>query len=297
MLTIGYFFLCFGIFLIFTILLTFFGYFIQYYLFPRFRTKNFSLLIFLESFGVGTAIFIFYSYFILDFSLFNFYTIYLPLIIFDFASILCFLRKNNLKEIIKQIKAKLKNIRNNQRIKRHIAFLILSFFLLLLVQGVIETNLSLPYNDPYVWFNQVIYLHRYGDLNYNSIVVHGIGFVIFDAGALLIINDFYVHYFFIKYVPIYLFLIMILALYNISRFFFKKNYEILISLIILLSFNSLMFRYLLGAPSALVIVLALIFFNTLIEKENYRIFLIRGFIVGGMFLITESLDAKVTYTF
>ena len=58
--------------------------------------------------------------------------------------------------------------------------------LLLIVQGVIETQLSLPSKDTYNWLDLILYLHRYGDLNYDNYTVHGVGFVIFSFAKTLI---------------------------------------------------------------------------------------------------------------
>ena len=83
MLTVGYFFINFGIFFLFVILLMLLGYFFQYHFFKTIKSKKISLTLLLESFGVGTVIFIFYSYLIIDlFKSFNFFINYLPLVVF-----------------------------------------------------------------------------------------------------------------------------------------------------------------------------------------------------------------------
>jgi len=288
MLSFGYFFISLGIFLIFVILLTIFGYFFQYHFFSKFRSKKISLTTGLESFGVGTGLFIFYSYFIIDIiRLFNFYTIYLPLIIFDTLNIayIIYKYKNLSKDKTKKFFIAFLQFFSNKQTKRKAGILSISFLLLLLVQGVIETNLSLPAMDPYNWFDIILYLHRYGDLNYDNYTVHGVGFAIFAAGALLVTSNFYIQYFFIKYISTFFFSIMILTIYDLSSKVFKKDYEILITLIILLCFNSLLFRFSLAVPSIIATTLGVIFFNTLIQKDNLRIYLIRGILFGGMFLI------------
>jgi len=288
MLTIGFFFLTFGIFVLFFILLSIFGYFLQFHIFKVFRNSKFSLTILLESFGIGTVIYIFYSYFIIDFNLsFNFLVNYLPIIIFDVANLLYitykykFKSKKSLKDFFYIIRSKL----SNQQTKRNIAIILTVILLFILTQGVIETNLSLPAKDPYNWFNSINYLHKYGDLDYDSYTVYGTGFVIFNAGALLIVNNYLIQYFFIKYNPIFFFLIIILLIFDISSKIFKKDYEILITLIILLCFNSLLYRFFLCVPSILATVLGIIFINTLFEKDNLRILIIRGILIGGIFLI------------
>lgn len=287
MLTIGYFLLSCGIFLLFAFLITLLGYFFQYHLFSSFKLKKASLTIVLESFGIGTALFIFYSYFIIDFlKSFTFFTIYLPLIIFDCINLLYFLYKNDhfSWDFISKCIARFQKFVSNKRVRNHITILLIIFFLLLLVQGVIETHLNYPSKDPYTWFEITLYLHKYGDLNYDNYTAHGVGFAIFAAGSLLITGNFYVQYFYIKYLSTFFLSIIILAVYNIASWFFKKDFEILITLMVLLSFNSLLFRFSLAVPSIIATSLGVIFFTTLIQAENKRILLIRGILLGGMFL-------------
>jgi hypothetical protein len=287
MITAGFFFLSFSIFLMFGVLITLLGYFFQCYLFKVFRLKKISLTILLESFGIGTVIFIFYSYFIIDFlRVFNFFTIYLPLVIFDSINLFYtfYKRKSFSKNNLQKFIEKSRNFISDKQVKRHIAILIIIYSLLLLVQGVIETHLNLPSKDPYTWVDIILYLHRYGDLNYDNYTVHGVGFAIFIAGSLLITGNFYIQYFYIKYISIFFFSIIILAIYNISSWFFKKDIEILITLIILLCFNSLLIRFSFAVPSIIATTLGILFFNTLTQKDDMRILLIRGLLLGGMFL-------------
>jgi hypothetical protein len=189
--------------------------------------------------------------------------------------------KKSLKEFFYIIKIKLSKL----QIKRNIAIILIIFLLFILTQGVIETNLSLPAKDPYNWFLSINYLHKYGDLDYETYTVYGTGFVIYEAGALLIVDDYYIQYFFVKYTPIFFFFIVILLIFDISSKIFKKDYEILITLIVLLCFNSLLYRFFLCVPSVLATVLGIIFINTLLEKENLRILILRGLLIGGIFLI------------
>ena len=287
MLTIGYFLLSCGIFISFAFLITLLGYFIQYHLFSSFKLKKISLTIILESFGIGTALFILYSYFIIDFlRAFNFFTIYLPLLIFDIINMLYFWHKNDYfsLQVLSKVITRFQKLLSNKQIKRHITILIITFLLLLLVQGVIETHLNYPARDPYTWVEITLYLHKYGDLNYDNYTVHGVGFAIFAAGSLLITGNFYIQYFYLKYISTFFFSIIILAVYNMASWFFKRDFEILVTLMVLLSFNSLLFRFSLSVPSIVATSLGIIFFNTLIQEENNRILLIRGILLGGMFL-------------
>ena len=288
MITIGFFFINFGIFFFFVILLTLLGYFFQYHLFNTFKSKKISLTILLESFGVGTVIYIFYSYFIIDFyKSFNFFFNYLPLIVIVILNLfyICIFYKFKSKKNFKDLFRNIKNRLSNKLTKRRLAIVLIIFILFLATQGVIEKNLSLPAKDPYNWFNSILYLHKYGDLDYESYTVYGTGFVIFNAGALLVVQDYYIQYFFIKYNPIFFFFIIILLIFDISSKIFKKDYEILITLVVLLCFNSLLYRFFLCVPSVLATVLGIIFINTLFEKDNLRILIIRGLLIGGIFLI------------
>ena len=287
MLTIGYFLMAMGIFLIFSFLITLLGYIFQYYAFKQFKFKSISLTTFLESFGIGTALFIFYSYLIINFlRAFNLFSIYFPLIIFDSINLVYIIFKKNSKSkiVFKNLINKLRNALLNKQTKSHIYIIIIIITLLFLVQGVIETYLSLPSKDPYNWLTITLYLQKYGDLNYNNYTVHGVGFVVFTAGSLLITNDFYIQYFFIKYVPIFFFIIIILTIYNIASAYFKKKIEILIVLIVLLSFNTLLFRFSLAVPSIIATTLGIIFFNTLTQQENLKMLIIRAILLGGIFL-------------
>ena len=287
MLTIGYFLLSCGIFLLFAFLITVLGYFIQYHLFSSFKLKKISLTIILESFGIGTALFIFYSYFIIDFlRSFTFFTIYLPLLIFDMINLLYFMHKNDYftLQVLSKVITKIQKLLSNRQIKHHITILIIAFLLLLLVQGVIETHLNYPARDPYTWFEITLYLHKYGDLDYENYTVHGVGFAIFAAGSLLITGNFYIQYFYLKYISTFFLSIILLTVYNMASRFFKRDFEILVTLMVLLSFNSLLFRFSLLVPSIIATSLGVIFFNTLIQEENKRILLIRGILLGGMFL-------------
>ncbi len=287
MLTAGYFLISFCIFLIFSVLISLLGYFFQYYLFSKFKSKKISITLLLESFGAGIVLFIFYSYFIINLlKSFNFFTIYLPLIIFDFTSSLYYFYKHDCfsMEFLSKYIVKFQTLLSNNRIKSHITILIIIFSLLLLVQGVIETHLNYPSKDPYTWFEITLYLHKYGDLNYDNYTVHGVGFVIFISASLLITSDFYIQYFFIKYVSIFFFSVIILAVYNLASWYFQKDYEVFITLITLLCFNSLLIRFSFAVPSIIATTLGIIFFNTLIQKDNSRILVIRGLLLGGMFL-------------
>ncbi len=288
MIIVGFFLLSLGIFFIFMVLITLLGYFFQYSLFKFFREKKISLTLFLESFGVGTVVFIFYSYFIIDLvRVFNLFTIYFPLIIFDSVNLAYVVQKHKLlsKNNLQQFSQKLRNLFSNQRVKKHGLMLIIIFILLLIVQGVIETHLSLPSKDTYNWLDLILYLHRYGDLNYDNYTVHGVGFVIFIAGSLLITSDIYIQYFYIRYVSIFFFSIIILAIYNISSWIFKRDLEIFIILVTLLCFNSLLIRFSFAVPSIIATTLGILFFNTLTQEEDKRIIIIRGILLGGMFLI------------
>ncbi len=277
MITIGFFLLGLSIFVIFFTLITLFGFFFQYHIFSIFKEKKFNLTILLESFGIGTLLFICYSYLIINFfRAFNFFTIYLPLIIFDILNLILFLKKRriNIKEIIQNLLSK----------KQNILLLFFTCLFLLLVMGVIETHLSLGSTDPFRWTESVLYLLRYGDFYYDFMTVRTGGFVIFCAGALLITNELYIQYFFIKYVSTFIFFINILVIYKIVSRFFNKKIEIFICLIIALSFNYLLYRSALFLPSVLTVPLCLIFFMTLFEEESLRILVIRGFLIAGIFL-------------
>jgi hypothetical protein len=173
---------------------------------------------------------------------------------------------------------------SDEKTRAHIRILAIIFLLFFIVQAVIESSSSLPEKDPYNWFSIIMYLNKYGDLNYEDYTVHGIGFAFYIAACLLITNNFYLQYYFIKYVSSFFFSIIIMTVYEISSKKNKKNYEILITLTVLLCFNSLLFRFSLAVPSILATTLSIIFINTFFHKEELKIFVIRGFMLAGIFL-------------
>ncbi len=299
MFILGYFFITFFIFILFSILLFLLGYFIQYYSFSSFRTRKIDLSTFLESFGIGTVIFIAYSYLIIDFfRFFNFLSMYLPLLVFDSLNmiIICYKKRNGLKhEIIEKFK-EIRDYALSNKGKNKCMILIVVFLLVFIVMGVIITDLSYPARDTFIWASNVMYLCKYGDFYYEFITVHTAGFVIFSAGALLISPDFYVMFFFLKFLPLFLFFITILAYYRLFAFIFKKDIEIAISLVSTLSFNYFLYRSILPLPSILVSALFAILISTFTEKENLRLLIVRGLLLGGIFL-THILYAPIFIMF
>jgi len=287
MITYVYFLISSGIFLLFFILLTLMGYFIQRIIFSKFRMQKINLNIILESFGLGTVIFIIISYILnVFFRIFNFYVIYLPIIIFDSLNIIYLYYKKRI-ELNFNIKDKIQFLKQNLLKKEiKISFLIIIIYIILLIAtfGVLEIHLSYNLKDPFIWASNIMYLRTYGELYQEFITVHTAGFVFFCAGALLITEDFYIMYFFLKYIPIFLILIIILACYNIFMAIFTHLLEKITALIIILCFNYFFYRDLICLPSILAIMLAIIFLQTLLIEENFRILIIRGFLIGGIFL-------------
>lgn len=268
------------LFIVYVILLTGLGYFILYHTFSDFKSNKKTLNTFLESFGVGVVIYIFYSYLIIDlFKAFNFFTIYLPLLLIIAINILFLYFKNPQQSKLTISKA-IKKFREsfyNRKLRIHFLILIVVFFLIILNFGVIETYLSYPLKDSYTWAENIFYLTKYGTLNDAKIKAYTAGYVIFNASALLPVENFYVYYFFAKYCPIFLFMICALGAFNIFNSLFEKHSELFVAMLILLSFNHLLFRFSLNVPSLLATTLGIIFFNTLIIEENKRIEIIEGY--------------------
>ncbi|MHA1147606.1 MAG: hypothetical protein ACTSR8_05125 [Promethearchaeota archaeon] len=189
-----------------------------------------------------------------------------------------------------------KSYLSSEQGKPRILILFVIFSLTFVVLGVIFVDLSYPARDPYLWVSSAMYLNKYGDFNYEFITVHTAGFVIYSAGATLITPNFQTMFFFLKFIPIFLFLITILAYYHLFSLFFKKNIEIVAALIITLSFNYFLYRSIHPVPSILVSCLFTILLSTFIEEGNLRIFIVRGLLVGGMFL-THILYAPIFLIF
>ncbi|MFX0057565.1 MAG: hypothetical protein ACFE8J_04620 [Candidatus Heimdallarchaeota archaeon] len=274
------------IFFLFTSFITAFGYSILIHISTDFRHNQLSLRIILESFAFGLIVFICYSYFIDWIFYFDVILIFIPILLFIIFSLLLWITIDinfHSKFTIENIINKFKRLKEPEQYK-YLIILAFIFVLQILIQLAIEQNLSFPFYDPFLWFKTAMSLKVNGNLDYSLVKGFSAGFFFFTTGPLTIFNNYYISYYYFKFIPIFVMFINVLVIYNISRTLFKKKVYVLFTLLVLLSFRFLFFRYLMGIPSILASCLGFIFlFSLFKDKTKFNEFN-KGMIIGGIFL-------------
>ena len=167
----------------------------------------------------------------------------------------------------------------------------------------INKTFAYPGNDAYYWFENIVFVHKYGYLDYNSILSYPPGFVIFYSSMISPINDYQFFYFFLKYFPLFFSVINLLVLFVLSKDIFKKKIYIYFTLIMYLSFKYLLSRSTKSIPSLLATSLGFLFLLFLgkgssndidLKISSIRVFLIssiknkkilfKGILLAGIFL-------------
>ncbi|MFX1256850.1 MAG: hypothetical protein ACFFAN_03245 [Promethearchaeota archaeon] len=144
-------------------------------------------------------------------------------------------------------------------------------------------TLALPLLDPYFWFGHVWFIHENGYLNYERNYTRPPGFLLMCALITSIIDDYYIFYYFMKYIPFFLMSINILVIFVISKRIFKKKMNIMFSLVIFLSFEYLFSRFFMPLTSNLAITfiyLILLFLEkNIILNSKYKNYKMSTFII------------------
>ena len=257
----------------------------------------------LISFALGVCFHIIYSFVINSFRIFNFFTIYLPFIIIDVCFIIyCFKKSNTkLKDKIKAVSWKKISLLLKSNISNFLMIGTIFILLYIFQMFIIWQHASYPGIDPYLWFEEILFIQKHGSLNLEVFGVYPPGFVLFTSSIISLNDNFLIAYFFCKYMPIFLTAINLIVLYEIIKFFFKKKLIIFCALLIFLSNQYYFYRYSMFLPSTLSTTLGFLFFLSLKEgsiinmlsneiKLRKRIFLnfknknflVRGIILSGM---------------
>ncbi|MFX0035953.1 MAG: hypothetical protein ACFE9I_09980 [Candidatus Hermodarchaeota archaeon] len=267
--------------IIFILSIAFFGYAILFFI-GRKTIKDWNLSI-LEycfiSFTIGLSIYLVWCYLADIFHLFNFYTIYLPIVIIDVVFILLKTKNFKFNKFIKSFKLILK--------KRQFGLSILIIVILLLlikIWNALFLRASLLSRDPYSWTSNVLYLLEHSHLNYDwlSNARYPDGFVFYSAGNLLISMNKTMGYFFMKFGGVPTFFLYIIMMYIISRRVFKRKYLTYVCLILVISYNYIIYRNLIFLPSNLVNLLILVSIMIIFtDIPNYFL----GFIIPTAYLL------------
>jgi len=266
----------------------------------------------LKSFAIGSAIHISISTLTISFELFNFFTAYLPFILVDIAYIFLLLYRNkgNLQgtftrnKFIEKIKANYNYL---------LIFLIVIILQLSLQLYFLDIALAYPEKDPYLWYYHIMYSIKNGmvDPEGGLMMLYAPGYILLNSTALSVTNDYYLMFFFMKYIPVFLLFINILVIFIIARKIFDKKIYILLTLTIFLSFHYLISRYLENFPSILAVTFGFLFLLFLdesiidkIDKNNSKIlvftkqtFLNKNLIFRGLILAAICLANTIYYFF
>ncbi|MFX1444612.1 MAG: hypothetical protein ACFFHV_14455 [Promethearchaeota archaeon] len=281
------------VFILFFFMLSIFGYFILFLIKKLSQNKeNMPFKSILEelflSFGIGISLYISLSYFLDLFALFNFYTAYLPLIIFDLLFIIYYYIKN--KEVFKKKWNKdfFSDFLKAYVSKKDNIFLLGVIILTILIISIIQwfiiiESTSLIYTDPYKWYADTFYLLDNGHINYNQLDYnYPSGFTYFNAGVLLIYPDYLFGYYYFKFIPLYFISFYVIIAFSIIRKLFNEKYLILLSGLLILTSRYFLSRTLLYLSSALASGLLIISLIIIINKyPDY----IMGFFIAGMYFI------------
>jgi len=231
------------------------------------------------SFGIGLTFYIIICYIIDIFQIFNFFTIILPFIIYDFMYIIY--------EIIKKsfnFSYKFKILE-----KKTFSFIIIITFGIIIlyfrIYKCLFENSAYFSEDPYIWACNVLSLLENENLENYFGTFYPEGFTFYCAGNLLIIfPDFAMVYFFMKFGFFLIIIFYLILIYIISNRIFK-NYQFFFGfycVIIMLAYNYLLYRSILFLPSLLANLLILICMLIIITKiPNYFL----GIIIPNIYLI------------
>jgi hypothetical protein len=250
------------------------------------------------SFAIGFSIYIIYSTIIISVKQFNFYTIYLPLIVIDIV-ILSFLfvkKQRRIKEIIDGFNKE--GVREYFKKNGNYLFIILIVFLMIyfLKSAFIDENLAYLGSDSYHWFKNILHVHLNGSLDYISVGYYTSGYITFSSAAISFTNDYYIAFYFLKYLPIFLTCINTLILFLLARKIFVKKINVYFTLTIFISFSIFNYRSSLPLPSTLAttlgLVLLLFYKGTYIE--NLELNRTPKQIIGYNFIIALLLTGIFT---
>jgi len=248
--------------------------------------KKLNLFYILIYFAVGLVIHTIYLLFISFFKIFNFFTVYLPFIIIDICFLYYLYRKKQFSIVEYLKKFKFSNLYKSllKYFYDIIILIIILAMLYLLQMYFIEQSISLPACDPYLWFRTIFFLHKYGYLDYSLVGTYPPGYIFFCASIISVTNDYYLIYFFCKYIPLILSGINILCLFVLSKRFFIKKINIVFTLAIYLSFNYLSYRYQMLLPSTLATTLGFLFLLHFFNDNSIFNLEYKGLILAGIFL-------------
>jgi len=272
------------IFILFSVIISIFGS-VFIYIYQKHSKKKWNLTLLeygIISYAVGILIYIFISYILNLFEIFNFYTAYLPFLIISSTFLLFIFKKKKIQNILTQIKRYLSS--NYKNIITYISILfIIYIFQFITFWGIISESSSLLARDTYYWTKQILYLNENSTVSYSGhSSMYPMGFILFCSGNLLISNNFTTTYYFMKFACFPFLNFYILVMFSISKRVFKKNTIIFFCLFSILGHIYFIYRTMMFQSSSIAVLLILISFLILLtETPNYLL----CFIISATFLI------------
>lgn len=274
------------IFYLFIILLTLFGFIIYSLINTKLEKKSSKYLCFdsfLMSFLIGISIFIPTSLIILALNIFNFFTIYLPLILIDISFLMYIIlnkkSSNNFKNLFRNCISKYKR-KKSFYLK---CFLSISFIFLLQVITQLPflfDKKSLIFSDPFLFYNKVSIMVENGIYtDTGETYFYPPGFYVFCSGALLIAPNSTIVYYFLKLGGFFLLNLFLVVIFFLSLKILRKFYIALFCTILSFTYLIFMLRINFFPPSSLSTFLILIGLVVIISKRN------RIFLLGALFAI------------
>ena len=231
------------VFLVFFILITIFGLFF-FKIIVRYLLKcEISIhplrKIFL-SFSIGCSIFISLMYIYIIFKIFNFYFVYLPIIIIDMLYFTYLftsggLRRDLRSQYIENLK---KTIHKNYPcIFKIVLSLVVIFIIQITVQWqVITRSKSLVSSDPFFYLKNIYYLIDNQTISPEINYFYVPGHIILCAAISLIYKDYVLIYYFLKFGGIFFLFLFVLVIFFLGLSIFRKIHMSFICSLLLLSF-------------------------------------------------------------
>ncbi len=247
-----YLFVALFLFFFYFIVITIFGIFSLNYLGLSEGEKPSRLKLILKSYALGLSIHTIYCVVIISFNAFNFFTSYFPFIIVDLCFCIYFFLNST-----QEVKLKLNGIKSQAykfltKNKGLLIMLLIVFFLFYnLYLYFINIYLAFRGNDPFFWFGNIWYLHKYQKLNFIEIESYPPGFVSFYATIISIYNDYEGFYYIMKVLPIFTAAINLLVILTLAQSYFKRKIYVFFTLMMFLSVNYLNYRSTIPIPSIL----------------------------------------------
>ncbi len=277
-------------FILFFIIITIFGFLLILILHKDIINLP-SFIVIGISLGCGIVFYIFYSYIIDTFEIFNFFTIILPIILFDIVGLIYFLNYDvRIKQKLNFPYFKQWVIKNYKEIIFFLfSFILVFYFQLELQLNIINKSESLLAGDAFYWCRSAMYLLGYGHLEFDLVGFYSTGYIFLNAGMCSFFPEYRFIYFFHRYVPIFYLSLIILVGFLISRLLFKQKFLSFLTMFGFLALSYFNTRFIMALPSAPATILFFLFSITLIDSKIP--FYFRGILIAGPILFHPLLGA------